>query len=207
MSTKLMRTPRVIQLGALAALVAVSASCGDVVRSSRSPVMLVVNSLAGGAALTTTFSSDVLGSRTSPLPCSASSPCPTIFSDPGSATLGVIMKDVTVVGPSTNNSVTVNRYRIEYRRGDGHNTPGVDVPYPFDGAVTATIAPGSTAAVGFELVRIVAKEESPLAQLVNNPNFISTIATVTFFGADQVGNDVSASGTMLINFGNFADTP
>ncbi len=29
-----------------------------------------------------------------------------------------------------------------YRRSDGRNTPGVDVPYAFDGAVTFTVAPG-----------------------------------------------------------------
>jgi len=202
MSKKLMRIPRLFPVAALAAAVTATASCGDIVRSTRSPVLLVVNSLAGGTDSTATFSSDVLGRRTTPLPCTAAAPCPTIFSDPGSATLSVIMKDLTV-SPSTNNRVIINRYRVEYHRADGHDTPGVDVPFPFDGAVTATVAAGGATSVGFELVRIVAKEESPLVQLVNSAQFISMITTVTFFGADVVGNDVSASGTMLINFGNF----
>jgi hypothetical protein len=73
--------------------------------------------------------------------------------------------------------------------------------------MTATILPGSATSVSFELVRHVAKLESPLVQLVNSRSFISTITTVTFFGADRVGNDVSASGTIQIDFGNFGDTP
>jgi hypothetical protein len=189
---------------ALAALVAGTTSCGDVVRSSRSPVMLVVSSISGGTTPSATLSSDVVGSRTSPAPCTAAAPCPTVFSDPGSATLAVTMKDVTLT-PSANNQVTINRYRVEYRRADGHNVQGVDVPFAFDGAVTLTIPAGGTGSVGFELVRVVSKQEPPLVQLTNNPNFISTIADVTFFGADRVGNDVSATGSMLIEFGNFAD--
>jgi hypothetical protein len=35
--------------------------------------------------------------------------------------------------------------------------------------------------------------------------FISAIADVTFFGADQVGNPISATGTIAIQFGDFAD--
>ena len=27
----------------------------------------------------------------------------------------------------------MTRYRVEFRRTDGRNTPGVDVPYGFDG--------------------------------------------------------------------------
>ena len=51
---------------------------------------------------------------------------------------------------------------MRYIRADGRNTPGVDVPYGFDGALTATVS-GSTT-VGFELVRHIAKEEAPLAR-------------------------------------------
>ena len=36
---------------------------------------------------------------------------------------------------------------------------------------------------------------------------INTLTTVTFYGTDLVGNDVSASGTLQLDFGNFGDTP
>lgn len=202
MSKKLMRIRGVIGLVSLAAVVTATASCGDVIRSSKSPVMLTVNSLATSSG---SVISDVIRNVTSPAPCTVASPCPTTFNDMATASLGVIMKNVTV-SPTTNNGVTVTRYRVEYHRADGRNQPGVDVPFPFDGAVTATIAAGSTGTVGFELVRHTAKGESPLVQLITNPNVISTITTVTFFGTDQVGNDVSASGTLQIDFGNFGDS-
>ena len=96
-------------------------------------------------------------------------------------------------------------FESRFTRADGRNVPGLDVPFPFDGAVTVTIAGNGTSSVSFELVRHVAKQESPLVQLGTSPNTITTIATVTFYGTDAVGNDISASGTMTVNFGNFAD--
>jgi hypothetical protein len=187
---------------------AAAASCGDVIRQGRSPSILVVNSIqaANGDKPTTFFSalnSDVLNLVTTPTPCSDTNPCPTVFNDPGQATLSVAMKDIAVT-PTTNNQVTVTRYHVAYTRTDGRNTPGVDVPYPFDGAATVTVAAGGAPiSVGFELVRHAAKEESPLVQLITNQNIISVIATVTFYGADLVGNAVSASGQIQITFGNF----
>jgi hypothetical protein len=190
MSRKLMCVTSLVRSAALAVIVAVTASCGDVVRSSRSPVMLAVNSLTSGDS--STLLSDVV------------SDAGTVFDDQGAVTLTVIMKDVTV-SPTTNNRVTVNRYRVEYRRADGHNIPGVDVPHSFDGVATVGIEAGASGGFSFELVRHVAKLESPLIQLRSKLNIISTIADVTFFGTDQVGNDVSAVGSMLINFADIAD--
>ena len=71
----------------------------------------------------------------------------------------------TTPAPSPNNEITVTRYRVTYRRSDGRNTPGVDVPYAFDGAATGTIPSGGTLTLDFELVRHIAKEEPPLAPL------------------------------------------
>jgi hypothetical protein len=196
-------------LGAVAGVTAIAASvsCGDVIRNGRSPVVLVVNSIqAAKGDKPTTFAaaldSDVLNILTTPAPCSESNPCPTVFNDPGQVTLSLAMKDVSVT-PTTNNQVTVNRYRVVYTRTDGRNTPGVDVPYPFEGGSTATIPPGPAVTVGFDLVRHAAKEEAPLVQLISNQNIINVIATVTFYGTDFVGNEVQASAQISITFGNF----
>jgi hypothetical protein len=94
---------------------------------------------------------------------------------------------------------------VEYKRADGRNTPGVDVPYPWDGAVTGTVQIGGTLTLSFELVRHDAKSEAPLAALVYNPTIITTITEVTFYGHDRVGNAVSVTGTIQIDFGNFGD--
>ena len=185
-----MRIRPLCRCASLAVLVLATASCGDVVRSGRSPVMLEVTSLVAGG--NNTLNSDVITSAG------------VILDDLGTATLTVIPKNIdAITAPtSTNNDVTITRYRVEYRRADGRNTPGIDVPFPFDGAATITIPAGGSGILVFELVRHVAKAEAPLVQLVTDINVISTIAEVTFFGRDQVGNELSASGSMLINFLN-----
>ena len=201
-----------VTLLGLAALAAGSLSCGDVVREGRSPVFLVIDSLTGsrGAATpgagTTILVSDVITNVTSPAPCTTAAPCPTIFGDTGSVVLRAPLKDVVNgVAPTTNNEVTITRYHVEYTRADGRNTPGVDVPYSFDGAATGTIPAGGSLTLGFDLVRNVAKQESPLAQLRTSPNIITSIALVTFYGRDRVGNNVSVTGQIQIDFGNFGD--
>ena len=195
----------------LATLVAATTSCGDVIRQGRSPVSLVVDSLQGVAGQLSgagtpsgTLLSDVIELATTPDPCSATTPCATVFDDFGTMKLRIVAKDV-FVAPSANNEVTVTRYHVKYSRADGRNTPGVDVPYEFDGAVTATVAVGAVSEISFELVRHVAKKESPLAQLVNNPTIINTIADVTVYGTDRVGNAINATASMSIEFGNFGD--
>ena len=109
--------------------------------------------------------------------------------------------------PTTNNQVTITRYHVNYRRADGRNTPGVDVPHGFDGAVTVTIPAEGSATAAFEIVRHQAKQEPPLANLANGggSNIISTIAEITFYGRDQAGNEVTVTTSMSVNFGDFAD--
>ena len=189
------------------ALIAVSVSCGDVVRQGRSPVYLVVDDLLAtpgkvGPAQEKVhvLMSDV--AVNSPAPCSMSTPC--IFNDGGEVELRALRKDVSSTAPTSNSEVTINRSHVSYRRADGRTTPGVDVPYGFDGAVTGTTA-GGTLKLTFEMVRHVAKMESPLVELGLNAAVITTIAEVTFYGRDQVGNDVSATASMQVDFGNFSD--
>jgi len=200
------------RLVGVAVLAAASVSCGDVVRDGRSPVFLTIDSLqasaGGGAATASSFLlSDVQKLIITPAPCSALTPCPTIFNDSGTATFRIVPKDIAALPvPTSNNEVTISRYRVVYRRSDGRNTPGVDVPFPFDGAVTALVGVGAATSVGFELVRHVAKEESPLVQLVTSRQVITTIAEVTFYGTDRVGNAISVTGTIQVDFGNFGDS-
>jgi len=182
------------RLFASVALVAATSACGDVIRQGKSPVVLVIDKLTG------TLQSDVVVNKCTP----PAAPCPTIFNDMGQATMHLVPKDI-LIDPTPNNQVTITRYHVTYRRADGRNTPGVDVPFGFDGAVTGTIPESGTASFAFELVRHVAKEESPLAQLATSPNVINTIAEITFYGTDLVGNAVSATGFMTIEFGNFGD--
>jgi hypothetical protein len=131
----------------------------------------------------------------------------TIFADPGRVTFSLGLKDPGSPGnpvtPSPNNSITVNRYRVRYIRADGRNAPGVDVPYGFDGAFTVTVSDSISAS--FTLVRSQAKLEPPLQTLRNNLLVLSMIAEVTFYGHDQTGREVSATGNIGIHFANHGD--
>jgi len=201
---------------AVVAIAAATVSCGTHVGTGggRGPSFIVIDSLQGirgavsAGAPASTLISDVITNIISPDPCSATSPCPTVFGDTGQVTMHIVMKDAgsaVPTNPTALNDITLSRYRVEYSRADGRNTPGVDIPQPFDGFVTVTITPGGTT-FGFSLVRVQAKNEPPLV-LLKNPlsGTITEFAKVTFFGTDQAGAEVSVSGTIQIDFGNFGD--
>jgi hypothetical protein len=205
---------RIITAGVAGAAFLGLVSCGDVARFGRSPSILVVDSLiaASGATpdqLGVPLLSDVQVMVEQTV---GGTPqlVPTFFNDVGEATLRIILKDPGALGAEANptalNAVTITRYRVVYRRTDGRNTPGVDVPYPFDGGVTATITE-SPSGIAFEIVRHQAKLEQPLRAMVGlgGRMFISTLADVTFYGRDLAGNDVQATGTINVNFSDFAD--
>src|SRR5215212_10201455 len=97
-----------IKLFTLAALSVAAASCGDVARSGRAPVFLVIDLLTGSTH-ETVVKSDVLIDGS-------------IVNDVGEVTLSLAQKDVIAsgsVGPSSNNQVTIRRYHVAYRRADG----------------------------------------------------------------------------------------
>ena len=189
-------TARLIKFVALTTLAAWSASCGEFTREGRSPVFVVVDKLTAVGVENNTILSDVLTNGGT-------------FNDLAEVEMSLMLKDPGVPGiasvPSALNSVTINRYHVAYRRTDGRATPGVDVPYAFDSALTFTIPSGQTGSAVFQIVRHSAKEEAPLKALAFNGNIISTIAEVTFYGRDQAGNDIAASAQVGIDFGDFAD--
>jgi hypothetical protein len=215
--TRVIQHMRIVQWAlALAALFSAITSCGGTSVSSQSPVYVTVTQLQGAPGGTSKgntvglFSSVLLSSvqvlLTSPAPCTTTSPCPTVFDDVGQITLELTPKNIVLLpSPTSNNQVTLSRYHVAYSRADGQNTAGVGVPYAFDGVLTGLVpASGSPTTFTFELVRQVAKEEPPLVELIENPStVINTIATVTFYGSDQVGNAVSVAASMSIEFGYF----
>ena len=108
--------------------------------------------------------------------------------------------------PPSELAITVTRYHVDFRRTDGRATPGVDVPYPFDGAATGTFD-ANGGALTFALVRAQAKLEEPLKALRGGGGAIllSVIADVTFYGHDQNGNAVSVTGQISVNFADWGD--
>lgn len=174
-------------------------SCADIARTGNGPTYLIVQSvqgLGGGGAstLTPSLESDVQVGGVA-------------FRDIGEATVSVQMKNtqLNATAPTPLQSVTINRYQVRFRRTDGQNREGIDVPFGFEGGTTVTIAAGGTGVVQFDLVRAQSKLEAPLRALSGGGGLliISTIAEVTFYGRDQAGNEVSVSGTIDVRFGDF----
>ena len=190
---------------ALAVLAIAASSCGSVVRDGAGTSFLIVNQLEGASgARPDEFGGTLLSDVVTIVDGNA-----TLFNDLARVSLSLGLKDPGSASspnvPTQNQAITVDRYRVRYVRADGRNTPGVDVPYGFDGAFTLTVAGGSAASVGFDLVKNTAKQEAPLAALARTPVLINTIAEVTFFGRDLTGREVSATGRLSVTFGNFGD--
>ena len=200
-------------VGAVALLLG-SVSCGNVAGQSKAPVTVVVDVVEAASGADPGNMGGFLLSDVQVL-VEQDTPdgpvlVPTIFNDVARATMHLIAQDVgngnNALAPTPWNAVTLNRYRIEYIRADGRNTPGVDVPYPVDGAVTVTLSQQPTT-VPFEIVRHQQKLEQPLRSLAGFGGrlFISTIANITFYGVDQVGNPIQAKGSISVSFGDYAD--
>lgn len=205
------RVREVIALG-LGACVLISAGCHPLVSSGRAPSYLIIDRIeaASGAdpqKFSTILQSDVQtckkGENGGPPQCG-------IFEDAGRVAMRMALKDVgtteSPTQPTTNNLITVTHYRVVYRRSDGRNQPGVDVPYGFDGGATFTVDAAGVQGV-FVAVRANAKLEAPLLALVNGGGAlgINTTADITFYGHDQTGSPVTATGSMSVNFADWAD--
>ena len=187
-----------------AAATMLSTSCGDVVRQGTGGSFLIVSSMeAAPGAEPTDFGNTLLSDVITVVDDS-----PTFFNDVGRVTFRLGLKDpggaTSPTTPSQNDAITINRYRVTFIRADGRNTPGVDVPYGFDGAFTLTVT-GGDASAAFTIVRNIAKMEAPLAALRFNGVVLSTIAEVTFYGADLTGHEVAATARISIDFANFGD--
>jgi hypothetical protein len=189
------------------------ASCGSQVRQGESTSYLLVENFDGSSgAAPDEFGNPIFSDvqtfvREEDIPC-----CPTFFNDLGRLRVRLGLKDPGTPGspnnPTSNNFITITQYRVRFVRTDGRNTPGVDVPFGFDGALSFTVTETAQGvAIPFDLVRNAAKLEAPLRALRNGGGsvFIHAIAEVTFFGHDQTGREVSVTAQVNINFGDWAD--
>jgi hypothetical protein len=149
------------------------------------------------------------------------SPLTSDVSDAGVVTADIVI--VTVVNRSKNPGVLVpqiplaiimERYEVVYTRSDGRNVPGVDVPYaisgPLNGALDAATS-GESLDLPVEVVRIQQKLEPPLRNL-RGPQVdtlggtaiaMTVVAEVTVYGRTTVGQVVSDSAQLQIDFADF----
>jgi hypothetical protein len=178
-------------------VLAASISCGSLTQQGTGSSYLVIEALEASGGSGTTFSSflnsDVVTANGG------------ILNDVGQVRFSLAMKDPGgAVAPSPANVISIEQYHVAFTRTDGHNVPGVDVPYAFDGGLSGSVADKTT--LVFVLVRNQAKAEAPLKALGGaNQIVITTIAEVTFYGHDQTGRPVSVAGKLTVSFANFAD--
>jgi hypothetical protein len=179
-------------------------SCGDTVTQGTGNSFLILNGLEAASGAEPTELSGFLLSDV----VTVVDDVPTVFNDVGRARFSLGLKDPGTTtapnAPSQFDFITIDRYRVRFTRTDGRNQPGVDVPYGFDGAISITVSGGETSA-GFEIVKHTMKQEAPLQALMFSGVIISTIAEITFYGRDQAGHEVSVTGRLSVNFGNFGD--
>jgi hypothetical protein len=188
-----------MRLALAAVCVTASASCGgELLRTGRSPVYFIVNTVSAAqgntpASSTAFLLSDVRADDGS------------VFNDNVTVDMQIDAKNVAATTTSIN-SVSLTRYHVEYRRSDGRNTPGVDVPYGFDGAVSGTLFVGGSFAASFEVVRHQAKREPPLANMTSGGGLrnLDVIAMITIYGRDQNGNELKVDTQLDIHFADFA---
>ena len=197
--------------GAAACVISLASCGGEMLRTGRAPMQLLIANMqatpGGGGTAGSFLLSDVqiLVDQTVN---GVTTKVPSVANDSATATIQTIAKSQNPDTITSDlNTITLTRYRVAFRRTDGRNTPGVDVPYGFDGGLGVSIGPNASESVSFEIVRHQSKLEPPLKNLAGGGGlgFISTIAEITFYGHDQNGNEVTVTGRMDVQFGDFAD--
>jgi len=192
----------VIKLLGLAVLAIGLAACNPVENDSESASMLVVERIQGTnieGSEADYVQSDVLVETTEGT---------TIVADIAKAAMSCrLLAPASPLGSSTWNDIVVTRYIVSYSRVDGRNTPGVDVPYPFEGSLSVVFKVGYSQELAFVIVREVAKAESPLIGLRTGgaEGVMQVTAKVEFYGHDMANKSVKATGYIPIFFANYAN--
>jgi len=192
-----------MKLKVLALIIAalVLAQCNALENESTSGSMLQIISLTGrdleGKDGSTTVFSDVITNGG-------------IINDNGVAEMVA-----TPLNPSGTAQITaymdvlIDQIDVEFKRTDGRNTEGVDVPYKFSQPVSVLAAINKSVSVPFVLIRHVAKMEPPLVALQDIPSrevVLQLIAVVTIHGKDLGGHRVApVTGYISVWCANFAD--
>lgn len=175
-------------------------SCNAVENKTESASMLIVENVLG---------QDSAGKAANYLQSDVRKTSGTVTADIATVTFRTQTLDpVPITGTSQFNDVMVDRYTVSYSRTDGKNTPGVDVPYPFEGSLSTLIRIGATTDVAVVVVREAAKMEPPLIRLVDigAEQVLEATAKLEFYGHDLANHKVKATAYLTIFFANYADT-
>jgi hypothetical protein len=186
----MMSTSRAALLGAVLSLAGCSAGY---TKGSTSAVLLLLGGINGGAPL----QSDVLKDGS-------------IQSDSVEMAIAVRFKNPNVeTVPSIPSAVIIERYEVRYRRSDGREVEGQDVPYRISGNVTSAydVKTSGTDPLVIEVVRAQAKIEPPLRNLQGGGGalIVTMFADITIHGRTISGQPVTTTGSLQIDFADWAD--
>lgn len=181
-------------------------ACNPVENETRSNSMLIVQNIMG----TDIEDNEVNFLQSDVVVVDPDTGTQTITADTASATLSAeLLNPAPLLGTGSShyNDIKVTRYVVSYHRTDGKNVEGEDVPYSFEGSLSALVEIDSTTEISFVIVREVAKWESPLVDLreVGGERVLEVKAKVEFYGQDLAGRNVKATGYLPIFFANYAD--
>jgi hypothetical protein len=178
------------------------ASCNAMENDSTSGSMMQIVSLTGndleGKAGSTTVFSDVVTNSS-------------IFNDNGVAAIQTLpldpLLDPTMITPYMN--VLVDQIDVVFKRTDGRNVEGVDVPYRFTQPMSMLVPINENLEIPFVLIRHVAKLEAPLLALrevTSQGIVLQLVAQVTIHGKDMGGHRLApVTGYISVWCSNFAD--
>jgi hypothetical protein len=178
------------------------ASCNALENESTSASMLQVVSMTG---------TDLTGKEGSTTVFSDVSTAGSIINDNGVAEVKALTIDPNLPATSVTPylDILVDQIDVEFRRTDGRNTEGVDVPYSFTQPMSQLVGIDKTVKIPFVLIRHVAKEEAPLLALREVPSrefVLQLVAIVTIHGKDLGGHRVTpVTGYISVWCGNFSD--
>jgi len=193
---------RSLRVAALLGAAAVLIACNPIENQSQSATLLIVENMLGTDHLGNNVNfleSDVVQGETT---------APIYVADMAIASLRASSLNPNPnLGVSQYYNIQLTRYVVTFFRSDGRNVPGVDVPYGFEGTVSALIRVGSVVDFPFIIVRQVAKTEPPLINLRRGypDEVLSVTAKVDFYGHDLANRNVATTGYLPVNFANYGD--
>jgi hypothetical protein len=132
-----------------------------------------------------------------------------VFEDEVAVALAVRSTNPNVTVPQVPMAVFLERYEVRYRRSDGRNVEGVDVPYAISGPMAGVIDAQTSGSTAFqlEIVRRQAKFDPPLRNLRGSSGggaiVLTVIADVTIYGRTTAGQLVTTSASVQIDFADF----
>jgi hypothetical protein len=189
----------IIQLSALVAVLLFFSSCNKLSKDTRSNSMLIIENLTG---------TDISGLEVNFLQSDVLTVLDTIVADLAKVTFTAQLLSPALTESSQYSDILVTRYVVSFTRSDGKNVEGVDVPYSFEGYLSALVKVGTSTNINFIIVREVAKLEPPLVDLQDGrgDGVLQVKARVDFYGHDLANKNVMATGYLNIFFANYADT-